>query len=591
MKRTFLFTLSLSLMLCGSLSAQMLLPKGHAPGEREIDRTHQQRASSASVFTNPPDFEVRTAAEWEEIESLIITWAGFERILKQITFHARQECEVIIIAQDEEDVQDYLFGNNSGGAPFPNLDNVTILEEPFNSIWGRDYGGHTAYQDDVGDRILVDWIYNRNRPLDDTTPEAIAAYKDIPLYSTTEEPYDLMATGGNFMSDGLGTGFSSELILEENEGGFAWWGAEYPDHTESEIDEIVQEFMGLERYIKMESLPYDGIHHIDMHMKLLDEETIIVGEYPQGVSDGPQINANIEYVLDNFDSAFDTPYEIVRVEMPPQSGIYPWQGGDYRTYTNMVFVNKTVLVPTYQAFYDGPALAIIQEQLPGYNVVGIECNDIIQLSGAIHCITKAVGVADPMLIVHDHLEDTEETMMPYVVDARIQHRSGITNGTLHYRVDGGSFQSVAMSMTDMENDIWSADIPAQSPGSIIDYYVEGLAESGKQQVRPMTAPEGYWTFEVLGDVTGIEDNSSPIAAIYPNPANSITVIRLNNEQNGQGRIELRDMMGRLVQVVHEGSLPRGEQRIFLDAATLTPSVYQVVVSTRGLRFSQPFMVR
>lgn len=36
--------------------------------------------------------------------------------------------------------------------------------------------------------------------------------------------------------------------------------------------------MGIERYIKMQTLPYDGIHHIDMHMKLLDEETLLVGQ-------------------------------------------------------------------------------------------------------------------------------------------------------------------------------------------------------------------------------------------------------------------------------------------------------------------------
>ena len=38
--------------------------------------------------------------------------------------------------------------------------------------------------------------------------------------------------------------------------------------------------MGIQTYILMETLPYDGIHHIDMHMKLLDEETILMAEYP-----------------------------------------------------------------------------------------------------------------------------------------------------------------------------------------------------------------------------------------------------------------------------------------------------------------------
>jgi hypothetical protein len=50
----------------------------------------------------------------------------------------------------------------------------------------------------------------------------------------------------------------------------------------------------------MPELPYDNISHIDMHMKLLDEETLLVSRYPDGVADGPQINQNINYVLNNF---------------------------------------------------------------------------------------------------------------------------------------------------------------------------------------------------------------------------------------------------------------------------------------------------
>ena len=40
--------------------------------------------------------------------------------------------------------------------------------------------------------------------------------KGIAVYSTTQAPYDLVHTGGNFMCDGAGTAFSSELVLDEN---------------------------------------------------------------------------------------------------------------------------------------------------------------------------------------------------------------------------------------------------------------------------------------------------------------------------------------------------------------------------------------
>ena len=146
-----------------------------------------------------------------------ITWStGYgiteEIILKQIVEHAVNECDVIIICNDQNTVASYL---SAHGVSSPN---IYYIETNFNSIWIRDYGQNTVYKNDVEDRILVDWIYNRNRPYDDLVPEHIAAYFNADMYITTQSPYNLMGTGGNFMSDGMGTGFSSKLILDENSG-------------------------------------------------------------------------------------------------------------------------------------------------------------------------------------------------------------------------------------------------------------------------------------------------------------------------------------------------------------------------------------
>ena len=88
------------------------------------------------------------------------------------------------------------------------------------------------------------------------------------------------------MTDGFGTAFASELIWEENDS-----GNEYgvTVKTEEEIDQIVQDWLGVDTYIKMDNLPFDNIHHIDMHMKLLNEETLLVGDFGDE-SDGPQIH-------------------------------------------------------------------------------------------------------------------------------------------------------------------------------------------------------------------------------------------------------------------------------------------------------------
>ena len=110
------------------------------------------------------------------------------------------------------------------------MDNVDVVDAESNSIWIRDYGANTVYTNHNDGRVLVDWLYNRNRPDDDAIPDALAEHMGLDLYSTIESPGDLMNTGGNWMSDGFGTAFASELILEENSGGSTWW-TEYPDHT------------------------------------------------------------------------------------------------------------------------------------------------------------------------------------------------------------------------------------------------------------------------------------------------------------------------------------------------------------------------
>jgi hypothetical protein len=73
--------------------------------------------------------------------------------------------------------------------------------------------------------------------------------------------------------------------------------------------------------------------------------------------------------------------------------------------------------------------------MPGYKVVGIDCNEIIGASGAIHCITKAVGSNDPLLISHQPLDNTEYVETDYQIDALVQHADDIANAQVFYTTD------------------------------------------------------------------------------------------------------------------------------------------------------------
>ena len=502
------------------LTAQEELPKGLTETEREL--LPQFQFNSRLVISDPPEGPVRAAAEWEEVEYLVVRWTNaYQNILRQIVEVGVQECKVLITTQNESSVTNYL--TNQG----VDLTNVEFLNTGSNSIWIRDYGGNTIYSDDVGERALTDWIYNRPRPLDDVMPNQHANMIGMPIYVTDTGINDLVNTGGNYMSDGLGNAFASNLILEENEPGNPY---NVSAKTEEEIDAIMNAYMGIENYIKMETLPYDEIHHIDMHMKLLDEETILVSKYPEGVADGPQIEENIDYVLSNFQSPFGTPYEIKWIDAPPStSGSYPDTGGYYRTYSNAVFVNKSVIVPTYRPEVDEPALDYLRELLPGYNVVGIDVDNsnepLIASLGAIHCITHTIGVDEPLWIVHQPINEVPTGNTNVSITAMIKHVSGINNATVYWREEGES-EFNQLSMTIINDDNWSADLLIPSGSESIEYYIEAEANSGKSLARPLVAPEGFWTFTVA-NLSNEEWADNNISAPYPNPTSEVVSFKLN----------------------------------------------------------------
>jgi agmatine deiminase len=336
-------------------------------------------------------------------------------------------------------------------------------------------------------------------------------------------------------------------------------------------------------------LPYDGIHHIDMHMKLLDEETLLLGEYPPGISDGPQIEANLAWLQANYNSVYGTPYRIVRIPMPSNATGTSWPstGAYYRTYTNGVFVNKTFIYPTYYTQYDTIADRILREALPGYKLVGIDSDDggsqsPIAASGSIHCITSNIWVADPLLISHQRLRDTDD-LGPYQVDALIQHRTGIASATLYHTTDTSSgYTPVPMTLTNTVNHTWTGSIPAYPAGSEVFYYIGATSVSNKTQVRPITAPDGFWKFDisVIANIPHSERTmTAGLGTPYPNPARAITCVPVEAEGFINCNLSLYDINGRLVETLHEGQLQPGTNNFFFNAMNMEAGVYFLRLET------------
>ncbi len=551
-----ILTIVVTLLLSGNILAQDL-PHYMTDKEKEIYKTYVPPFTITDEITPPPT-PVRTMAEWEEIQGIIVAWTSYTTIIRQIVDYAQDEGLVFIVCSDSNSVKTFL---TSGGVP---LTNLKFVITSFNSVWCRDYGPWAAYSGISDSLKMIDWIYNRPRPLDDQVPVGFAAYMNLPIYQAISSPNDFIHTGGNFMVDGNGTGFSSKLVLNEN-----------PSKSESQINNLFSSYLGINRYIKMETLPYDEIHHIDMHIKLLDEETLLVGQYPAGVADGPQIETNLQYVLSNFQTCYGRPYKVVRIPMPPSSsGQYP-PSSNYFTYTNSVFVNKTVIVPIYGLSQDTTALRIYRENLPGYRIVGINCNSMISALGAIHCITKEIGVNEPVFFSHAKLINTLNTTSPYEVKSYIKTKSGVASAKVYWRTDTTqAYNTVNMTQS---LDTFRASIPAQALGTKIYYYISATSNSGKTSTKPLTAPAGYLKFAIDNPTSVIQNNTIPgnfsLSQNYPNPFNPTTHLEFGIPDLGFVTLKVYDALGNEVKILVNENKPAGKYTVTFDGSNLSSGIY------------------
>lgn len=477
MQRTIF--LILSFFFLTPLFAQESLPRHMTPQEQLIWADYL-RDYPKDRGTNPPSDIPRTPGEWEEAQGVVVVWTSYQSNLREIVRYAREHVTVYIVCSSTQSVQNFL---TQGGV---SLENIQFIEASFNSVWVRDFGPQSIYLSGTNELAFVDWVYNRPRPQDDLIPVVMSNYLDIPIYQMTQSPNRLVATGGNFMADGFDQGFSSKLILNENS-----------SLTEGQVDNIAYSYMGITPYVKMNTLPYDGIHHIDMHIKLLDEETLLVGEYPTGIADGPQIEANLNYVLENFETPYGRPYKVVRIPMPSDEyGRYPSNGSDYLTYTNSVILNELVLVPIYNRPQDDEALEIYREAMPGYRVVGIDMRNVIPASGAIHCITHEIAAYDPIFIAHaTHQQALQYSPTGYTIEANIESAQGIANAQVYWSIDTTAGFTPA-TMQALAGNSYVATIPELTNDTRVFYYISATNENEKTITKPLVAPLGLYSFDI-----------------------------------------------------------------------------------------------
>ena len=225
--------------------------------------------------------------------------------------------------------------------------------------------------------------------------------------------------------------------------------------------------------------------------------------------------------------------------------------------------------------------------------MGIVSTASIGALGALHCITKELGTSDPLLISHQALPNTTDTMNSYTVDARIQHRSGIASAYIYYRTDTTlPFLSVPMVSLSSTVNHWGGQIPAQLSGTRVYYYVSADAVSGKHQVRPLPAPAGYWKFDVLTPVAiGENIPVEQMLNAFPNPSKGITCIPFNLSDSENINAVLTDVNGKIIYTIYDGVLSKGEQKLFINTEDISAGAYLITIKGEHNVHQQKLMVK
>jgi agmatine/peptidylarginine deiminase len=440
--------------------------------------------------TDPPIGPVRNIAEFEPMEGVLIRYPF--GINSDLIAAMSQETVVttIVLNQPQED---YVIGYyNSSGV---NLANCNFLHAPTDTHWTRDYG--PWYVVDGNNEVgIVNFPYNRPRPNDNDIPIEMATFLGIELFGM-----DLIHTGGNYMTDGMGISASSDLVISEN-----------PGLTVTQIDQFMLDYLGIETYHKVPDPNGTYIDHIDCWGKFLDVDKILIREVPPTHSQYDEIEATVAY-FEAQTSSYGTPYEVYRVNTPYD-----------QPYTNSLILNDRVFVPiTGSTTYDNAALQVYEDAMPGYEVLGFTGS--WYSTDALHCRTK--GTADRNMLYIRHIPILDEVPAGEEIDivAKIVPYSGeplfADSLIVKYRINYGDYNSLVMIPAGDDN--YLASIPALDPGCEIFYYIHAADESGRSSNHPIIGEPDSHTFTTAGNPYPAELVVDPISFSIEMSANEILI--------------------------------------------------------------------
>ncbi|QDT10430.1 Agmatine deiminase [Planctomycetes bacterium K23_9] len=321
-------------------------------------------------------------AEFEPQSSLTLAW-GMRQWTHQATLDIAKAIHgkvgLIVLADNDESLAEAR--SEFTAANIPAAD-VQFRVYQFESPWFRDAGpivGETA----SGNTIWFDSQLAREGALErcafDAIPQFLSRSEAVGLVDTA-----LYVEGGAVLSDGQGLTACSSWIFDRNRE----LGIE-----DAQIVSELRRIAGTKILAPLEPLDGESTGHIDLFMTIPAPRTIVIGQYKDADSTNGKLLDEHANRLAKAQVDGDK-INVVRVPMPENSD------GVMRTYTNVIYANGILLVPSYpdvDQSIEQEVERVYRSVLPNWKIKFIDCSQIVRKGGALHCLVSNLGYIDEKL--------------------------------------------------------------------------------------------------------------------------------------------------------------------------------------------------
>jgi agmatine deiminase len=261
---------------------------------------------------------------------------------------------------------------------------VELFDHPHNDVWCRDHGPIFVKHRETGEVAVTDWEFNawggKFPPwdLDNLVPQKIAAALGLRRFQG-----GMILEGGAIEVNGAGQLLTTEaVLLNPNRN---------PALGRDEIERLLRDGLGVSEILWLEQ----GIEgddtdgHIDDLARFVDAGTILACIDPAGSPNQRILEKNLS-ALRSFAGPGGRPFDVVEIPLPEACEVPGWRLPVLpASYVNFLIVNGGVLVPTFrQRKNDDRALGMLRELFPGREIAGIDCLDLVEEGGTLHCISQ-----------------------------------------------------------------------------------------------------------------------------------------------------------------------------------------------------------